>query len=265
MPATPATAYRRRFARSVRVACGRAAWIICPSTYTRDRLVIEYDADPQRITVNPWAPDSAVSRVDRDKWAPVLDRYNIRPPFVLHFGAAETRKNTRRVIEAWAMTDRQARRQWQLLIVGLDEHTRAALRQTSQAMGVAPSVHLHGFADESHLPTLLSAAEVLAYPSLSEGFGLPILDAWAVGTPVLTSNVTSLPEVAGDGAMMVDPLDTCAIARALSRLMQDTRCRAQLVDAGNRRLSQYSWTATADRFAQAIEQAAGAVRQARAA
>lgn len=246
----------RRFVQSVQLACRRAAWIICPSRYTRDRLVQEFDADPDRITVNPWAPDSSVEPVPQHLWEPVLARYGVDKPFVLHFGAAAPRKNTRRLLEAWSMLDKSVRRQCQLLVVGLDPRSAEQLQITAASLAVGQSVKLHRFVDEKDLSTLLSAALVLAYPSLSEGFGLPILDAWAANTTVLTSNCTSLPEVAGDAAFLVDPTDSCSIARGLSRLIGDRTLRSDLNFRARNRLKQYSWEATTDRFAWTIEQAA---------
>jgi len=265
MPQGQPPAQIRRFAQSVQIACRRAAGIICPSWYTRDRLVREFDADPDRITVNPWAPDSSVKPIAPELWDPVLQRYGVDRPFVLHFGAAAIRKNTRRVIEAWAILEKKARRNCQLLIVGLDEATEKTLRTMVTQLGVKKSVRLHGFADEPDLPTLLSAAVGLAYPSLSEGFGLPILDAWATRTAVLTSDCTSLPEVAGDAAIMVDPTDSCSIARGLKKLIGDPALRSELVQRSQTRLKHYSWRETAARFAQAIEKAVGVSATVRAA
>ena len=95
---------------------------------------------------------------------------------------------------------------------------------------------------------------MLAYPSLSEGFGLPILDGWATDTPVLTSDCTSLPEVAGNAALKVDPTDACQIAHGLTRLMKDSILRNELIKRGRQRLKSYSWQATAQRFATVIDQ-----------
>ncbi len=254
----------RRFEQSVRTACRRAAGIICPSKYTRDRLVRQFNADPDRITVNAWAPDSSVRPVPQERWQPVLDEYGVDRPFVLHFGAAAPRKNTRGLIEAWAMSKHAIRKQWQLLIIGLDPQTHTRMAAAVKQLGLQDSVCLHGFAREQHLPTLLSAAEVLAYPSLSEGFGLPILDAWAAGTAVMTSNSTSLPEVAADAAVLVDPIDCCSIARAINQLCSEHRLREELVEMGRHRLRFYSWEKTAQRFAYAIERAAETTRLVRA-
>jgi alpha-1,3-rhamnosyl/mannosyltransferase len=245
----------RRFEQSVRRSVRHAAWLICPSLYTREQLVQRFGADPQRIAVNPWAPDTSVCRMPKEAAASHLESYGLRQPFVLHLGAAAPRKNTDRVLEAWAMIDKHTRAGWSLVIVGLDEPTRLRLGKRIQGLNLGASVKLFGFAPEKDMPLLLAAADMLAYPSLAEGFGLPILDAWQAGTCVLTSDVTSLPEVAGNAAMLVDPLDSGAIARGLARLMRDRLARLDLVAAGLRRVRQFTWQACAQRFMQTMVRA----------
>ena len=257
MPHGRPTAAVKRFEQSIRIASRRAAGIITPSRYTADRLINEFDADPSRITVNAWAADSAMEKVEwEDAW-PTVEQYGVSSPYVLHFGAIAPRKNTHRMIEAWSRISARKRRNWKLLVVGLDDEIKRDLNKRISNLGLQDTIRLHGFADEADLPALLSGAEILAYPSLSEGFGLPLLDAWQVETAVLTSNVTSLPEVAGDAAEIVDPTDSGAIASGLSRLMNDSILRDDLCKAGKQRLKQYTWAATAERFIGAMEQAAG--------
>lgn len=264
MPQQHPTDFVHRFTQSVRTATRRAAWIICPSAYTRDRLVSEFDADPSRITVNPWAADRSVRLIDEETCRWVRHRYNLDKRVILHFGAnsrAGLRKNTRRVIEAWSLLKQSQRAGWELLIVGLDEGAMQEFRRTVHRLNVATSVHLNGFADEADVPALLSIAEILAYPSLSEGFGLPILDAWQTDTAVLASNVTAIPEIALDAAHLVDPMDTCAIANGLRRLMNDRCYREELINRGRQQRQRYTWEATAYRFAWTVEQAVALSRR----
>ncbi len=249
---TPQTRY---FHQCVVHACGHAAGIITPSLYTRNRLVRQFNADPHRITVNPWAPDSQTNYISETEAAPVLDRYAIDQPYVLHFGAAAKRKNTCRVIEAWAMLNPRLRKRWQLVVIGLDDKTLDQAKNQVACLGITEHVNLNGFADEADLPALLSSAKILAFTSLSEGFGLPILDAWKTQTAVLTSDVTSLPEVAGDTAELVDPFDTGTIASGLTRLMKDRFYRQQCIAKGLDRLQNYTWEATTQRYLQAVEKA----------
>ena len=247
----------RQFEQSIRTACRSAAGIICPSDYTCDRLIGEFNASPQSITVNPWAADARVQLIPGDQWPMVLQRYGIDRPFVLHFGGPAPRKNTKRMLEAWALAGSAIRCKNQLLIVGLDGSSLAEMEVRLHTLGLGESVRLHGFADGADLPTLMSAATALAYPSLSEGFGLPILDAWATNTPVLCSDETSLPELAGDAALLADPTDSRAIALGVSKLLRDQSLRRMLTDRGRSRLTSYTWKATADRFIGAAERIAG--------
>ena len=155
------------------------------------------------------------------------------------------------------MIDRSLRSDWQLLIVGLDPASVRQMGTYAAECDSLDSVRLHEFIRDVDVAPLLSGADVLAYPSLSEGFGLPMLDAWVTRTAVLTSNTTSLPEVAGDAAILVDPTDACAIAGGMAKLINGAQLRTDLVAAGRRRLKKYTWQGTAERFAFVVEQAGG--------
>ncbi len=245
----------RRFERSIRTACEKAAAINCPSEYTRQRLIADMQADADRVHVTPWADFGKPGPVELSDRIRLFEKYRVEPPFVLHFGAAESRKNTRRVIEAWAGQRKMVKHHARLLVIGLDPQAQAELATMTARLGIEDSVVLNGFADEDDVPSLMRLADVLAYPSLSEGFGLPILEAFASGTAVITSDRTSLPEVAGDAAMIVDPKDFNTITKAMHKLLTDNVYRRQLVRRGLERLKQYTWTDTAERFAQCVEQA----------
>ncbi|MCC6680020.1 MAG: glycosyltransferase family 4 protein [Phycisphaeraceae bacterium] len=244
----------RRFRRSVRQAVRRASGITCPSHYTRRRLVRDYAAAPQRVFVTEWGCQEPVQAAEPLQ---VLQKYRVEPPFVLHFGSDEMRKNTQQLIEAWALMRRGLQRRAKLLILGLSAAAQQKFMFTCQHLGVSDSVLLEGFADEAEAGTLLSCAEVLAYPSLSEGFGLPLLEAFASGTAVMSSDCTALSEVAGDAALMVDPQDSAAMSSALGRLLRDVDLRRQLAQRGRERIEHYSWTHCAQTFALAVESVAG--------
>ena len=256
----------RRFERGVRDACRRARAIVTPSRYTRRRLIDGWKADPRRVVVAPWSADSrllAARGVDGDVAATqrVLQWAGVDGPFVLHFGAAEPRKNTRRVIESWAMVHRGIRKRWKLLVVGLDAATLASLHEVVQRLGLQRHVHLRGFADERDLPALMRAAGVLLYPSLSEGFGLPVLDAFATDTAVVTAKHTAIEEVAGAAAHFVDPTDTHSIAAGLQRVLSEPGYREHLLGSGRRQLQRFNWRESADRFARVLELVADGTRR----
>ena len=176
-------------------------------------------------------------------------------PYVFGFGGADPRKNTAAVLEAWAMLTGEVRGETVLLLVGIQPPALARFRRQAEGAGSNGDCRLHGFAAEEDIPALLSGATALCYPSLSEGFGLPILDAFACGTPVLTGNTTSLPEVAGDAAVQVDSADARAIARGLADLLTHPARAAELAARGRRRVEQFTWAACAERAAGVFERA----------
>ena len=257
LPAGRPPAQLHRFEQSVRTATRRAAWIITPSNYTRDRLVADFEADSSRISVIPWAADSSLTEcIALDRWT-LQQKYGVNGPYVLHFGAdpvLEPHKNTKRLIEAWAMIKASHRRNWTLLVVGLEGAAAEQLKMVITRLGADDTIRLHGFADEADLPGLLRGAEILAYPSLSEGFGLPILDGWATATAVLSSPVSSIPEIAQGAGHMVNPEDACALASGLRKLMDDHFYRKELIVKGRCRLAGYSWQKTVDRFVRTMRQ-----------
>lgn len=246
-----------RFEQAIAAACKKAVVVVTPSRYTRRRLIEDHGLNPKRGIVVPLGVTIEAGGLDLGDVEDVLDRYAIGSEnYMLHFGAPDPRKNTRGVIEAWAMVRPSYRHYWKLVIVGLDEKTRDDLGRMVQMLGLQKNIALHGYADEADLPVLLSASSGLVYPSLSEGFGLPILEAFAVATPVITSDVTSLPEVAGNAAEIVPPGEATALASSMTRLMKDPMRRGELVTRGTKRLTKFRWADSADRFAQVMDLAA---------
>lgn len=247
----------QRFEQAVATACSKATAVTTPSKYTRRRLIQEHGLNPKRGVVVPWGATVENGDVlDISDVDTVLQRYGVDRNYLLHLGAREPRKNTRGVIEAWAMVRRSYRRGWKLLIIGLDEETKVDLAKLAHILGIDNEILLHGFASEAELPILLSTAGALVYPSISEGFGLPVLEAFAVATPVLTSDTTSLPEIAGDAAELVPPEIATALASAMTRLIKDPMRRGELVTRGSQRLTKFRWADAGDRFAAVLHAAA---------
>jgi glycosyltransferase involved in cell wall biosynthesis len=224
--------------RSVR----RADHVLADSEATRDDLIALYGTPPNKITVLWSGVDSRFAPVrDPAKLEDIRQRYKLPSgPFVLSVGTVQPRKNYGRLIEALAYL-RGDMPDLGLVIVGgrgwLDDPIYAALDEHS----LRDAVVFTGFAVDEDLPALYSLARVVALPSLYEGFGLPVLEAMACGTPVVTSNVSSLPEVAGDAALLVDPLDVAALTESLRRLLTDETLRADLITRGRGRAASFTW------------------------
>jgi alpha-1,3-rhamnosyl/mannosyltransferase len=255
-PAAPET---RSWARRVGAAARKARRLITPSAYSKRQLVERLGLPAKKITVNPWAPDGNVRRVTEPyELDRVRRKYGLPPDesYVLGFGADDPRKNTGRILEAWASMPRALREKHSLLLVGIKEPALSRFRGQARTLFDRDRVLLHGFAAEADLPALLSGSTALCYPSLTEGFGLPILDAFVCETPVLTSDATSLPEVAGDAAVLVDPKQPTSIRDGLVRLLEDEGLRRELVARGRERLQHYTWERCAECLAGVLEQAA---------
>jgi glycosyltransferase involved in cell wall biosynthesis len=218
-------------------ALRRAGALLCISHATERDLHERYPATAGRTAVIPLAADPAFG-APRGDLAAVRERLGLARSFVLAAGTLEPRKNLVRLIEAWAGVDAPDH---ELVLVGpagweFDEILRDAR---------AERVRVLGYVDEDVLPALYQLCEVFCHPSLYEGFGLPVLEAMHAGAPVVTSSVSSLPEVAGDAALLVDPRDTRAIGAALERLLGDEAERDRLRAAGRARAATFSWQRTA--------------------
>jgi glycosyltransferase involved in cell wall biosynthesis len=237
---------RRRYltaltAHSVR----RAARVIAVSESTRRDLERWFDVPPERVTVTPLAadprfrpPDEAALSVFRRGNA--LDR-----PYILSVGTREPRKNGALLVRAFAALSREIPHD--LVMVGPSGWLGEELDQTLAGLdpAVRERVRLTGFVADDDLPLWYGAADAFAYPARYEGFGLPVLEAMACGVPVVTSNVSSLPEVAGDAALLVDPDDAGALVDALRRIVTDPRLAGELRSRGLARATTYSWAETA--------------------
>jgi glycosyltransferase involved in cell wall biosynthesis len=229
---------RRYHDRSARIVAGEAARVIAVSQATADDLTELYGVEPERISVVPLGVEPP-GAADQAAAARLLADLGVRGPFLLAVGTMEPRKNLPRLLAAFGeVTDELPDH---FLVVAGPVGWGPALRPTWDSV----RVKLAGPLDDPVLQALYRSADGLAYPSLYEGFGLPVVEAMAHGLPVLTSNRSSLPEVAGDAAVLVDPLDRGAIAKGLVRLVTDSALRRRLADAGPRRAARFTWPATA--------------------
>ena len=225
-----------------RLAVARADAIIAISEHTRRDLVERLGAPPDRITVTPLAHDADLARVtDPRRLAAVRKKYGLPEHFILFLGALEPRKNLPRLLEAYAALPAGLRRDVELVVAGMSGWLNDSIQARVVELGLEESVHFAGYVDADDLAAVYSLATLLAYPSLYEGFGLPVLEAMACGTPVLTSNVSSLPEVVGDAAVLVEPADIGSITAGLRRLLESSVLRAELSTRGAARATTFSW------------------------
>lgn len=257
-PETAPLATRRWLQRLDR-ALKQAAEVIVPSEATRTDLLELYPVKPDRVTVIHHGVDrerirpSSEEEVERTR-----ERYGVEGRYLLFLGGLEPRKNLPRLVRAYARSGVDAK----LVIAGAsvswNPEGRDELESALAGAGeeVRKRIVLTGYLGTREKTALLTGAEALAFPSLYEGFGFPLLEAMACHTPALTSNVSSLPEVAGDAALLVDPLDEEAIADGIGRLVADAAFRHRLIQAGNARVKGFSWETSARKHAEVLHRAA---------
>ena len=177
-----------------------------------------------------------------------LAKYGIQRPYILSVGTLQPRKNYPRLIQAFDQLRRAHDVPHQLVIVGGKGWLFDEIEETIDALGLGEHVLLAGFAADGDLPTLYRAADVFSFVSIYEGFGIPVLEAMACGTPVVTSAVSSLPEVSGEAALTVTPTDVEALADALWRLLSDQELRDSLRHQGFSQARGFSWGRSAERL-----------------
>jgi glycosyltransferase involved in cell wall biosynthesis len=196
-----------------------------------DRVTVIYNAIDERFLREPSGQEISDTR----------ERYQLDGPFVLYVGNIKPHKNLERLIEAFHLVRREGFERLKLLIIGDQISKFPRLRRAVDRYKLHKHVRFLGFVPNDTLASLYRLATVFAFPSLYEGFGLPPLEAMASGTPVVASNTSSLPEVLGDAAVLVDPYSTAAIAGGLTRVLGDADLRARLREMGLARARMFSW------------------------
>jgi glycosyltransferase involved in cell wall biosynthesis len=221
--------------------------------------IVEYAGVPEeRVYVIPLAVNNRLY-FQRDKESAITrvrDRYDIRPPYILYISRIEhPGKNHVRLIRAFNRLKTSEQIPHQLVFVGSDWTRATEVHQTAKESGCARDIMFTGFVPTADLPDLYCGANLFIFPSLYEGFGLPVLEAMSCGVPVACSNLSSLPEVAGDAAVLFNPYDEDAIAKAMKGLLTDTRARDHYIRRGLERSKEFTWSNTARRTLEVIYKA----------
>lgn len=224
--------FRARFTEQARHAAARSDLIIAVSEFTSTQIQNLLHVDRSRIRVVPHGVD-----------APDLPEESARENIILFVGALQIRKNIARLVAAFEAVNTS----WRLVLAGPSNGYGAdSILDAIAASSARDRIELTGHIPRRTLDTLFRKASIFAFPSLDEGFGIPVLEAMAFGIPVVTSNKSALPETAGDAAMLIDPTRTDEIGAALARLIDDVDKRRALGKLGRERALQFSWKRTVD-------------------
>ena len=234
----------------------RVRQILTVSQFSKGRIAEICRVPPDKIHVVQNGVDPRFHPATAEEIAAARARFNLPERYVLSVGSLEPRKNLPRLLEAWQQVSQQLISNQppspKLVLVG----TAANVFASAKLEAPVESVVLTGYVPDEMLPALYSGAAAFVYPSLYEGFGLTVLEAMACGTPVICSSTTSLPEVAGDAAVLVDPNDVAAIGHAIQNLLTDEQLRRSLRARGLARARQCTWDRAADETWQVLANAA---------
>jgi glycosyltransferase involved in cell wall biosynthesis len=218
--------FRDRFAAQARDAAQRADAIVTVSSFTRDQVVglLGVEASKVRVVQHGIRRLTLPGSVSREK-------------VILNVGAIQTRKNIARLVEAFEAVDSG----WRLVLAGSDGYGSGGIRERITQSRARDRIAVLGYVTPAELAGWYARATVFAFPSLDEGFGMPVLEAMSAGVAVVTSNRSALPEVAGDAALLVDPADSGALADALRRVTSDESLRQKLIQRGTARAKMFTW------------------------
>lgn len=226
------------FDRQVESSIANADVLIAVSHTTKREIIERFGVDPERIRViyPPTLEDRAP--LERPQIWATLQRRGLRPPYVLSVGTLEPRKNQARLVDAFSAIADQYRT-LQLVVAGHNAGQGDDVVQAVASSAVHSRIHLLGYVTDHELAELYRHCEAFIFPSLAEGFGYPILESWSFDVPVVTSQTSSMPEVAGDAAVFVDPFSVDSIAAGIEAVVSDGTLRSQIVKRGRLRLSAF--------------------------
>lgn len=223
--------FRTRFSEQARDAARRSDLVLAVSSFTAGQVADLLNFDRRRVRVIPHGVRFPESIADTS-----------REPVILHVGAIQKRKNILRLVEAF---ERAAPSPWRLVLAGSAGYGADVILERIERSPARDRIQMTGWIDDSSLASLYLRARLLAFPSLDEGFGIPALEAMALGLPVMASDRSALPEVCGDAALLINPDDVDAMVLALRRMIEDGGLREQLAACGRTRARLFTWENTA--------------------
>lgn len=223
----------------------KAKEIIAVSTYTKEDIIDKYGISPEKITVAHNAPNGYFYPIEKNVQAAIRAEISNGKPYFVYLGSIHPRKNVVNLIKAFNLFKKESGKDYQLLIIGRPAWNTSAFYEAIEASPYKEEI-IHRQFDRKDLPKYLGSAEALCYVSLFEGFGIPIVEAFEAGIPVITSNVSSMPEVAGDAALLADPADPSSIKEQLLKISSDPKIQEEFIQKGFDRLKKFKWENTAE-------------------
>jgi len=246
MPETVGRGYLLKFLKEMPIIMSGCDGIITVSEFSKRDILRFFPIDEKKIFVTPLAADKKYTPLDKLHCKSVLEtKYNLTKPFILYLGGFSERKNVASAITAFSKVYKDLSKDYNLVIVGGYRDPSQNLVKLVHELNIESHVIFTGFVPEDDLPIFYNACDTFLYPSFYEGFGLPPLEAMNCGTPVIASKLTSIPEVVGDGGILIDPYDISDISMAIGNLLCNESLRDDLSSKALLRASEFSWQNTA--------------------
>ncbi|WP_291632712.1 glycosyltransferase family 1 protein [Clostridium sp.] len=254
MPETVGKGYLLKFLKEMPIIIGGSDGIITVSEFSKQDILKFFPIDESKIFVTPLAADKKYTPLDKLYCRNFLkDMYNLTDPFILYLGGFSERKNVASILTAFSKVYKDLNKNYNLVIVGDYRDSSQKLVKLTHELKIDSHVIFAGFVPEEHLPIFYNGCDTFIYPSFYEGFGLPPLEAMNCGTPVIASNLTSIPEVVGDGGILINPCDISEISLAIGNLLSNEKLKLKLGYKGLKRAKEFSWQNTARNTLKAYE------------
>lgn len=245
---------RRYYDKHVPLFIERAEAVVTVSEFVKRDIIQQYGTDPAKISVACNGIKPGFEPIAQQEQEKVRKLFTHGQAYFFYLGAVHPRKNVPRLIQAYDTYRKQGGKPIKLLLGGRLAWQTTETQAAQEAAQFSDDIHFLGYLNNDDLPRLLGSALALIYPSLSEGFGVPLLEAMYVEVPIITSNATSLPEVAGPAAILVNPTQIDELVAAMHRISTDAALRAELVQKGRVQREKFSWDLATAVVAKAIEQ-----------
>ena len=246
MPETVSDRYLNIFNNQLPKIIENCDGIITVSQFSKDDIAKEFNFPKEKIFVTYLGAEDIYKPLDKNYCKEFLKiKYNIDKNFLLYVGGYSPRKNIIGILEAFSLLDSKLRENLYVVITGKKGISYSIYMKRAEDLGIKNSVIFTDFIPLDHLPLFYNACEFLVYPSFYEGFGLPPLEAMACGTPVIASNVTSIPEICSDSALLIDPYDIDKLSLTINELLLDTDLKKSMIKSGLNNCLKYSWSNTA--------------------
>lgn len=243
--------YRRLVVPWIAKSCER---VIAPTEFEKKNIIQHFQIEDSKIEVVLHGVDNSFKKiVDQDLLRKVRKKYSLPDHFMFYLGNTEPRKNIHNLLKAYSELTSLDNNVPYLVITNIQASFLETVRKNLSLENLSQKIILIGYADSEDLAALYNLADFFLYPSLREGFGLPILEAMACGTPVITSLASAMPEIAQDAALLVDPFDYRQIKLGMIRLMTEDNLRKELSRKGLERVKAFTWKASAERMLSVYE------------